>query len=275
MDLQLTSVFQNIPAGIYVSYIDEESAHDCVPMMINDFICQMTEFSRMDISEKFNNRFSHLIYKEDRAKYHNTIRALNDFPHTVTLQYRLIKKNGELLPVTDRIQSVRQQDGNMWIYACLIPSIPAEPSIKPTDASRRVEIKTFGYFNVLVDGQQLVFHSDKAKELLALLVDRKGHYVSNREIITCLWENEPVNKITQARCRKVVFNLRNTLETHGLGNLIESKVKGYRRLNIDSVICDLYLYLSGDTKYDYLFQGSYMEDYSWAENTLSNLLFED
>ena len=35
-------------------------------------------------------------------------------------------------------------------------------------------IRTFGYFDVFVDGVPILFRSEKAKELLALLVDRRG-----------------------------------------------------------------------------------------------------
>lgn len=71
-----------------------------------------------------------------------------------------------------------------------------------------------------------------------------------------------------------MFNLRKTLQIYGIENLVESKMKGYRRLSTDMVKCDLYQYLSGDEKYVHLFQGTYMEEYSWAEATLSRLLFE-
>ena len=38
---------------------------------------------------------------------------------------------------------------------------------------KRIVIRTFGYFDIFVDGGNVPFSCKKAKELLALLVDRK------------------------------------------------------------------------------------------------------
>lgn len=269
---ELKNIFQNLPVGICVGYIDEDTCSDNILLMVNDTICQMTGYSRRELSEKYDNRFSNLLSKKDRKKFQDAVLDLYEFPHSVTMEYTLQKKDGASICVTDKMQSVRQNDGSMWLYSCLTQERPVEESEK---TKNRVEIKTFEHFQVLVDGQPIVFRSEKAKELLALLVDRKGGYVSNREIITSLWEDELVDSVTQARCRKVVFNLKNTLEIYGIADIIESKIKGYRRLNTEKVTCDLYQYLSGDEKYVNLFQGTYMEEYSWAEMTLSRLLFDE
>ncbi|MGI6108919.1 MAG: diguanylate cyclase, partial [Eubacteriaceae bacterium] len=54
----------------------------------------------------------------------------------------------------------------------------------------RVYIRTFGYFDVFVNGTAIPFCHTKAKELLALLTDRRGGYLTSKEAISCLWENE-------------------------------------------------------------------------------------
>ena len=269
-EIPLKSVFQNVPVGIYVSYIDAISRQSELTML-NDAVCQLTEFSRREISEQFSNRFSNLIHENDMNTYREAIIELNDFPHNIVLTYRIVKKDGEVIHVKDKLRSVRHEDGSMWIYGCVMQEqkkLSTENGEKP-----RVKVETFGRFNVLVDGRPMVFRLEKSKELLALLIDRKGNYVSNREIITCLWEDDLVDKMTQSRCRKVVFQLKKTLEAYGLENLVESKMKGYRRINTELITCDLYQYLSGEEQYKNLFQGSYLEEYSWAETTLSSLLF--
>lgn len=270
-EINLNSIFQNIPVGIYVSYINAMSMQGELTMM-NDAFCQITEFSRREIEEKFDNRLSRLIHENDKDTYTEAVVDLNDFPHNIELNYRIVKKDGEVIRVNDRIRSVRQEDGSMRIYGCVVPE--QKPVSVENKEKTRVKVETFGRFNVLVDGHPIVFRMEKSKELLALLIDRKGNYVSNREIITCLWEDDLVDKVTQSRCRKVVFNLRKTLEAYGLENLVESKIKGYRRINMEMITCDLYQYLSGEEKYKDLFQGSYLEEYSWAETTLSGLLFD-
>lgn len=137
--------------------------------------------------------------------------------------------------------------------------------------SRTVSIRTFGYFDVFVGDRPIAFRNKKSKELLALLVDRKGGYVSSEEAISFLWEDEPVSTVTLSRYRKVALRLKNTLEEYGISDVIES-VDGKRRVVMEKVQCDLYQYLSGKEEYSQLFKGSYLTNYSWAETTLGELV---
>lgn len=136
----------------------------------------------------------------------------------------------------------------------------------------RIFIRTFGYFDVFVNGSPILFRSEKAKELLALLVDRRGGYVSSSEAISILWENEPLSNQTRSRYRKVAMRLKDTLELFGAGEIVES-VQGKRRLVADAVECDLFEYLANKNNASYHFFGSYLRNYSWGEITLSELLY--
>ena len=131
----------------------------------------------------------------------------------------------------------------------------------------RVRIRTFGYFDVFVDDTPIAFRNEKSKELFALLVDRRGGFVSSEEAISFLWEEEAANSVTLARYRKVALRLKNLLEEYGVSDIVES-VNGKRRIVAEKVQCDLYDYLSGQTE---LFKGSYLTNYSWAETTLGEL----
>lgn len=133
-----------------------------------------------------------------------------------------------------------------------------------------ITIRTFGYFDVFVGDRLIAFRNKKSKELFALLVDRRGGYITSDEAIGFLWEDEPANSVTLARYRKVALRLKNTLEEYGIGDVIEA-VDGKRRIVPEKVKCDLYDYLSGDEAYAQLFKGSYLTNYSWAEITLSEL----
>ena len=135
---------------------------------------------------------------------------------------------------------------------------------------RKVTIRTFGFFDVFVGDVPIAFRNRKSKELLAILVDRRGGFVSSEEAISYLWEDEPVNAVTLSRYRKVALRLKNILEEYGIPDIIES-VDGKRRIVMEAVDCDLYNYLSGDEKYRTLFKGSYLSNYSWGETTLGEL----
>lgn len=146
--------------------------------------------------------------------------------------------------------------------------------VKTTEYTKgriRTYIRTFGYFEVFVEEKPIPFRNRKAKELLALLVDRRGGYVTSEEAITFLWEDEEVNAVTLSRYRKVALRLKNTLEEYGVADIVES-VDGKRRIVTERVCCDLYDYLSRDEVFSQLFKGSYLTNYSWGETTLGELL---
>lgn len=54
---------------------------------------------------------------------------------------------------------------------------------------------------------------------------------------------------------------------------MESTPKGYRRVRTEMIDCDLYHYLNGEEAYIKRFRGAYMSDYSWAEQTLTMLMY--
>ncbi|MGI6217234.1 MAG: PAS domain-containing protein [Coriobacteriales bacterium] len=149
------------------------------------------------------------------------------------------------------------------------PEVPI-PKKAGSSAGKNVRIRTFGHFEVFVNGTPIAFNHAKSKELLAILVDREGGYVSSREAVAYLWENEMVTKTVLARYRKVAMRLREILDENGIGNIVENK-NGLRRIRVDKVDCDLFRFKSnGETS---LFNGSYMSDYSWGEVKLAEMSF--
>lgn len=121
-----------------------------------------------------------------------------------------------------------------------------------------------------MNDKPIAFRSQKSKELFALLIDRRGGFVTSDEAITFLWEDDPVNAVTLARYRKVALRLKNILEEYGIADCIES-VDGKRRIVPAKIRCDLYDYLSGKDEFSNLFKGSYLTNYSWGEITLGEL----
>lgn len=169
------------------------------------------------------------------------------------------------------ICSQRAPNSNSSRYVMLYPVRDTEPDEKKNlPENRTVSIRTFGYFDVFVGDKPIAFRNKKSKELFALLVDRKGGYVTSEEAIGFLWEDEPANSVTLSRYRKVALRLKNTLEEYGISDVIES-VDGKRRIVMEKVQCDLYQYLSGKEEYSHLFKGSYLTNYSWSETTLGEL----
>lgn len=134
----------------------------------------------------------------------------------------------------------------------------------------KVYIRTFGYFDVFINGKVFEFTSKKGKELLAILVDRNGGMCTAEEAISILWENEPLDKAMTGRYRQIAWRLKKTLERAGIGDIVISKRTG-KYVDTSRFECDLYQFLNGQEKYKKLFHHHYMTNYSWGENTLAIL----
>lgn len=172
-----------------------------------------------------------------------------------------------------RIKAICSQKSaqNSSLRYVMLYNLDAESDGNNADKAGNVYIRTFGYFDVFVGGRPIAFRNKKSKELLALLVDRRGGFISSEDAISFLWEDEPVNSVTLARYRKVALRLKNILEEYGITDIMES-VDGKRRIVPEKVRCDLYDYLSGLHEHASLFKGSYLTNYSWGEMTLGELM---
>ena len=134
----------------------------------------------------------------------------------------------------------------------------------------RIYVRTFGHFDIFVNENPVMFKSNKAKELLALLVDRRGGTVTTDQIIGTLWEERPNDSYTQNLCSKIGKTLEKELKENDIGDILVSS-RGIKRVNTALFDCDLYDLLDGDERAAEKFLGEYMLDYSWAEARMALL----
>lgn len=137
---------------------------------------------------------------------------------------------------------------------------------KPDDSlTKNVRIQTFGNFCVYVNDCMLTFEREKAKELMAYLVDRHGSPVTTEQIAIVLWEDVYDRKLKN-KTTAVISSLRSTLRSAGIESVL---VKSWNHLALDisKVMCDAYDFEKGDLFAINSFRGEYMANYSWAEVT--------
>ena len=126
--------------------------------------------------------------------------------------------------------------------------------------------KTFGNFDLLVDGRPLVFKRSKSKELLSYLVDRHGGNVSRPEAFAVLWEDTFYDRAMQKQMDVVIRSLRSTLEEAGVGEIFEIQ-SGWMRILPERMDSDLFRFLDGNREAIQEYRGEYMSAYSWASQT--------
>lgn len=135
-------------------------------------------------------------------------------------------------------------------------------------------IRTFGRFDLFINGELVIFSNKKAKELLALCVDNKGGVVTMEEAVDKLWENRLYDEKVKNLYRRAVMDLNKIFSTYGIKDVFVKK-RAACWINYVNEDCDYYMWieeniLSGtgksvrsgiDTRV------GYMTEYSWAEET--------
>lgn len=137
-------------------------------------------------------------------------------------------------------------------------------------AAQRIQIKTFGYFDVFVQNKPVYFSSSKAKELLALLVDRRGGCVSTENAISMLWPDRDYDDTVQSLFRKVLKSLRVALSDAGISEILVD-ARNQRSVDTDTFACDLYQALEKNENTLLTYAGEYMNGYPWAKVTKDHL----
>ena len=165
----------------------------------------------------------------------------------------------------------------MHVSGYLMKPITAEAVQKEIDhikgskaSEKRITIKCFGNFEVLCGGEILPFKRKKAKELLAVLVDRNGAGMTAKQICAILFPDDTDDAKNAAYLRQLVLDLKNTLKMIQAEEVLQHETP-YYRIDTNVVRCDYFSFLeTGKPK----FHGEYMAQYSWAEETCAMLQFK-
>ena len=141
----------------------------------------------------------------------------------------------------------------------LLSSLAAQSS-RPT-----LYLRTFDAFDLFVGGVAVDFSSSKAKELLALLTDARGSYVTMDTVMGNLWPDKNV-ELGKRPYRDAVCRLRLTLKSVGAEELVTFE-RGRSVINTQAATCDMWDYLQNGG----VFSGRYMPQYDWSIVTESML----
>ena len=133
-------------------------------------------------------------------------------------------------------------------------------------APKHIEIRTFGSFDVYVDGKPVSFKLAKSKEILAYLVDKQGFGVSRPELCAAMWEDQLYDRRMQKHLDVYIRSLRDTLREYGAQAIVQME-RGILRVDPSIFDCDAYRFYAGDCEAINAYRGEYMSAYSWASMT--------
>ena len=134
----------------------------------------------------------------------------------------------------------------------------------------RVKIRTFGNFEILIDGVPAIFKRSRAKEILAYLVDRHGAACSKKEIAAILWPKEEYSRQRQIYLQTLFKELMRALEENDAQQIIIRNHNSYA-IDTTQIYCDCYSFEKGEIDAINAYHGEYMSNYAWAKFRIKSL----
>ena len=135
-----------------------------------------------------------------------------------------------------------------------------------TKQKKNFEARTFGNFTLMHEGKLVKFARSKSAELLAYLIYKKGCSANTKELITALWGDKANSARYGGSLRNLMIDIKNTLRELDIQNFFISEYNSFR-INPEIIRCDYYDFLEGDDATIKSFDGEFMSQYEWAEET--------
>jgi len=128
----------------------------------------------------------------------------------------------------------------------------------------KLRVQCFGNFDVFAKGNILYFPRQKAKELLAYLVHKRGTSSTSKELCAVIYDENVSVKSMERQIQSVISVMMKTLKEADAEDVI---IKNYNSMsiNVSKVDCDFYRYIEKDPTLTGVYLGEYMSNYSWAE----------
>jgi len=135
---------------------------------------------------------------------------------------------------------------------------------------KRIRFRTFGHFDMFVDGKLVNFKSAKAKELLALCVSRMGGEVTIYEMVDILWSGTGDQGLGY---RTTIKALSDILKDANADKLLKRR-RSVLYLDVEEFDCDLYDFKAGKAEAIHAYHGEFMQQYPWARAMADELSAE-
>lgn len=128
-----------------------------------------------------------------------------------------------------------------------------------------LRVQCFGNFDVFTpDGAPVKFSRSKCKEVLAILVSKRGSSCTIKELTSTLFETSGDDEKKKDYTQQLISTLIRKLKEIGAESAINKSYNSIS-LNVDKIDCDYYKFDENDPETINLYKGEFMAQYSWAE----------
>ena len=135
---------------------------------------------------------------------------------------------------------------------------------RPVTPPKRLQIFTFGNFEVLYNNTPLKFKYQKTKEMLAYLIDRQGSVCTMANLIKVLWGEGGEDASRQSNLRNLIADLKSSLSSVQSEEIIIKDKNGIA-VDCNKIKCDYYDYMQNKAYAVNKYRGEYMSQYAWAK----------
>jgi PAS domain S-box-containing protein len=112
----LNSMIRYIPGGVFVYSADADEKFS----FVSENMLTMLGYTRQEFYEKFDRRFSRMVFEDDRGRVLREIIDQTRSGDFDTCTYRIEKKDGTLLWVHDEGHIISDSYGNRWFYVIIV-----------------------------------------------------------------------------------------------------------------------------------------------------------
>jgi len=138
---------------------------------------------------------------------------------------------------------------------------------------KELYIQMFGRFVVFKDGNPIPL-TGKAKEILALIVTKRGKEISNEEIFSTMWEGRAYSNANMGVFYNALRRLKQALKEQSLEKLLISTPRG-QMVDTSMFDCDYYAWQDKNMENRDRFSGEFLSEYSWGEYILGGIINEN
>ncbi|MDO4549036.1 MAG: EAL domain-containing protein [Clostridia bacterium] len=169
---ELSAIINSIPGGIFKCAAGEDDQFT----YISDTMLDMLGYTREEFVDKFDNRFSNMIYREDRGAALAKIRSdIEITGSTDVCEYRIETSDGNLKWVHNAGRLVEDDDGQRY-FVVVIVDIDERKALEIKHERDRAEIETMinsipggvATIQILPDDMKLIYASDGVAEIAGL-----------------------------------------------------------------------------------------------------------